>query len=547
MSPVYTPKSGCTLGTATLTKDHYNIIMDLDASMETDFQEHLMKMSMDGKGGGFELTVVQMRVLMRDLLDASIQVNVDDELMDWYEEQRLSESEGVKKGTIDSDLMSTRLYPYQREGAMWLRQPRSVLLADCPGLGKTAAAIMALCNPMEPPKRILILAPKSVTGWWEQEIKAWQPQEWPTIRLQAPIPECALDEFSYGWVITNWETMYHSNILQSTTWTAVVGDECQKIKNRQTMLYKAVKRLRTGKFLLLTGTPLANNPTDLWTLLHLCDKSKFTSFWRFHEMFCEYNRWDPYHRPLGVRRADVLRDDLKNYMLRRTVEEAGLQLPPKTVQEFPLEMTPVQASLYKKMAADMYIEIDEGRLDVWNPLALMTRLRQLTSTTATLRASDHSAKLDFVMNEVENEGKLIVFSVFKTTIEALSKRLSKAEISHVVLTGDTSPQASEIVSRFQNDPSIRVLLGTVQTGGVGLTLTASSRIIFIDRHFNPTVQEQAEDRVYRIGQTKHVHILLPYHPKTIDERVNEIIAGKLKMTDEVLRPALVEHLREVME
>jgi len=502
-------------------------------------------MSMDGYGRLFQPTIIQYKILVDLFESLGFTVCADVAVDDWAQDEREDAAYRLQALAYHGydDIAVSRLYPFQQRGSSFIRNGGSVILADAPGLGKTASTICALNEQA----KYLVLCPKTLISWWVYEIGQWQRQDMPIIPLTAPFKEHELDTLECGWVVTNWESVRNKTMFGDIHWSAVVGDESQKIKSKKTLLFKAVKALSTDRFIFLTGTPMSKDPSDLWTMLNIIQPSVFTSFWRFREWFCEYNPHDPYSKVTGIRNNSTLQTLLSLYMLRRTIDEVGIDLPPKTVQEIPVEMPPQQRKAYKDMATKLIIELESGEnIEAWTPLALLTRLRQLASTTATLDKTDYSGKLDYVMDEVATGEKLVVFTTFRNTVTALSQRLEAKGIKHVLLMGGTpSNVTGEIVSKFQTDPSVQVLIGTVQTGGVGLTLTAASRIIFIDRHYNPTVQEQAEDRVYRIGQKNHVHILIPYHKDTVDEQVKAILEHKLGLTHAVLKPELEAHLMKV--
>jgi len=500
---------------------------------------------MDGYGKLFQPTVIQYKILVDLFESLGFTVCADAPVDDWAQDER--EDAACRLQALNyrgyDDITVSRLYPFQQRRSSFIRNGGSVILADSPGTGKTAQTICALNER----KKYLVLCPKSLISWWAYEIGQWQRQDMPIIPLTAPFKEHELDTLECGWVVTNWESIRNKTMFGDINWSAVIGDESQKIKSKKTILFKAVKALSTDRFIFLTGTPMSKDPSDLWTMLNIIQPSVFTSFWRFREWFCEYNPHDPYSKVTGIRNNHTLQTVLSLYMLRRTIDEVGIDLPPKTVQEIPVEMPPQQRKAYKDMATKLMIELENGdNIEAWTPLALLTRLRQLASTTATLDKTDYSGKLDYVMDEVATGEKLVVFTTFRNTVDALSKRLTEKKVKHLILLGGMKTEdIGLLVKQFQEDSDTQVLIGTVQTGGVGLTLTASSRVIFVDRHYNPTVQEQAEGRLWRLTQKNHVHILIPYHKDTVDEQVKAILEHKLGLTHAVLKPELEAHLMKV--
>jgi len=177
----------------------------------------------------------------------------------------------------------------------------------------------------------------------------------------------------------------------------------------------------------------------------------------------------------------------------------------------------------------------------------MLRLRQIVSTTATIDSIDSSGKLDAVVELIKDAPRgtpYVVFSEFRATVAALEQRLRQAKITCGKLWGGmTQEELTETVDRFQSGREMDVLLATASTGGVGLTLTRAQTLIFIEKHYNPARQTQAEDRIHRIGQEGQCHIISIQCPGTVDDLVEKILARKEKMSAAVLQAELLQNLR----
>jgi len=444
------------------------------------------------------------------------------------------------------------LWNFQHTGVNFLLAKRRSLLCDDPGLGKTATAIVAI-EASKRNRRVLIVCPKSLKEWWRSEINRWTqstPKPWITV-IESSIREWQIDQYfkRWGYCIVHWEQLRLIPELQRPIWQWVICDEAHRTKNRKTQIFAALKHIQSSHMALLTGTPFANNPSELWALLHLIEPQKYTSFWRFFSMYVDYHDGYWGREILGVRNAALLRRELSSRMLRRTKTECLPDLPEKVYKVVPLWMTPRQQTMYRDMAREMLVELEGGEeLEAPNVVAMITRLRQIVSTTATLEASDHSSKLDAVLDLVKDTNeKLVVFTQFRKTVAALCSRLRLKDIPFTFIWGGLSSlEVHRRVKDFQEGEP-RVFVATAQTGGVGLTLTASRTVVFIDQHWNPAKQIQAEDRVHRIGQTNSVQIVVLHCPKTVDDIVEGVLKRKLAMIAEILQPELVKHLKEVVK
>jgi len=233
-------------------------------------------------------------------------------------------------------------------------------------------------------------------------------------------------------------------------------------------------------------------------------------------------------------------------MIRKTKAEVMPFLPEKLYQTIPLKLLSRQSKHYDDMAKRFYIELSETkRLYAVNIISMITRLRQILSTPANFDLPDDSAKLDAALDIVlGTDNKIVIFTAFRKTVEALCQRLTKKEILHTRIWGGmSSEEVSEEEARL-NTGEIKVLVATLQAGGVGLNLVGANVAIFIDKHYNPEKQRQAEDRLHRGGQTQKVHIINLYCPNTVDDMVEAILNRKLTMQEAILGPAFLEDLRK---
>lgn len=481
---------------------------------------------------------------------------LDSAALTWYTARVAPELRQIQRASRDDATLphpsAVSLKPYQRVGADFMAYLGKSLLCDEMGLGKTVTSLVAL----ELAKwhlKVLVVCPNGVRAWWAQERARWTflPSE-PVVLLTHKDLESQLKNFTRGWVIVNYQVFRMDDVypqLQRHLWDWVVFDEAHILNNRKTDTYKKVEKLVYRRAALLTGSPYGNNVAELWALLHLTAPEAFSSYWRFWDLFVDCKETAKGREILGVKNPELFRRAVLPYMIRRSKEDVHLQLPPKVYQTFELEMTDYQEMQYRGMARRGLLEVGEGQtIYITNVLALMTRQRQILSTPATLGLKDDSCKLDAAMDIIQGtEDRVVVFAMFRHTVAAMCRRLEAAEISYDFLMGGVSSiKVMEIVEKL-NTGKIRVVVATLQTGGVGLNLIGASVVIFIDKHYNPVKQQQAEDRVHRIGQTKTPHIITLTVPGTIDDVVEGILAKKIGMQEALLSKYILEDLHRWAE
>lgn len=477
----------------------------------------------------------------------------------WYQNERRVEKSLIKfGGRKDAQLKhferADELYPFQRVGAEFINMAGRALLCDETGLGKTATSIAAVVS-SQMMMRVLVICPNSLKLWWADEIRRWDPTGRRVTVANSATREVDIKRFmsGTGWLVVNWElARIGTELLDQFVWDWMICDEAHRIKNRRTLTYKSVSQLMFTRLILATGTPMSNEPGELWSLLHLLAPSEFPSYWRFYEMYTEYKaNYFGGREVRGVKNSELLRRELAPRMLRRTKKEFLPQLPDKTYKTVHVLMTPRQLKMYKQMVKESIIRLESGEsVDAVGAIVVILRLQQILSTTATLDEFDSSGKLDaaceLIADAVE-ETKVIVFTKFRKTVEALSQRLDKGKVKHVVIMGGMTGGVAPVVKQLQEDDEVRVAVCTLQAAGEGLTMTAATKVIFLEKNYNPATQQQAEDRVHRITQEKAVQIITVACRGTVDDFVQEILERKGAMTHKVLGTELLTHLKEQEE
>jgi len=451
------------------------------------------------------------------------------------------------------------LFPFQKVGIQWLASRTGALLADEMGLGKTIQIVVAI--PEEAP--VIVVAAAVAKGVWAREIARWRPDLRPVV-LEG--------RASFRWpekgeaVITNFDVLprapvageSNNNRVQLTgdplDGTVLVGDEIHAIKSSKslrTQSFRAISekvRAKGGRVWLATGTPLLNKPPELWTILQAADiaREAFGSYNAFVEAFGGTpGEWGGYE--WGDPKPSVV-ENIRRVSLRRMRADVLPELPVKTWQQVPVDLGAKQAKAIDK-ATDFILSLfptaweklmsDE---DPWeaeskatNPLTpndiegarqLMletskTNFEAMSNGRKLLARAKIPAMLEFIEDFEEQNEPLVVFSVHREPIDLLASREGWA-----VITGDTP---AEERTRIENDfqaGKLKGVGGTIKAAGVAITLTRAHHALFVDRDFTPGLNDQAEDRVCRIGQTRGVviHDLVANHP--LDRILYEILGKK---------------------
>lgn len=356
-----------------------------------------------------------------------------------------------------------------------------------------------------------------------------------------------LDSIDEYFIITNVETLRQDVIakeLQQYCANKTIGlvaiDEIHKCKNPSSQQGKGILKLQPECRIAMTGTPLMNNPLDLFIILKWLGYEKH-AYYAFKNHYCVMGGFGGYE-VIGYRYLGELQEQLNEIMLRRLKEDV-LDLPEKThINEY-VEMTTKQAQIYKEVTAEIKANIDQIKF-ANNPLAELIRMRQATGYTGILSSTvQESAKLDrmeeLVEEAVSNGKKVVIFSNWTQMTDEIYKRLHP-KYHPAIITGQTPDDLrQDEVKHFQYDEKCKVIIGTTGAMGTGLTLTAGTVEIFLDEPWNKALKDQAEDRCHRVGTTENVTIYTLICKDTIDERINELVERKGEIADALVDGKIV--------
>ena len=428
------------------------------------------------------------------------------------------------------------LFPHQIEGVAFLLGRRRAILADDMGLGKTRQAIVSLRH-LTPGGPRLVVCPASVKRSWAREISLVTPDA-SIVVIDGTSPASSKAE----WVIINYDILgRHIDDLLRVAWAALVFDEAHYLKNHTSARSKVSRQLTASAAAatpalavqLLTGTPLTSRPRDLFVLLQLAAHPLGRSFLSFAKRYCAAEKGEYGWKTGGASNIEELTVQLHGVMLRRTKDEV-LALPPKLRAWLPVEVPSGTGARAIKKVFEL-LSGKDSRAVASRDEQLRRRgklLAFLIEARQALAAAKAAATLDFVRGAIEQGEKVIVFSCFDAPIQTLAKELG---VMAVVVTGKTpTAMRQSFVDRFQNDSDVRVFIANIIAGGTGLNLTAATQVVFNDLDWVPTNHWQAEDRAYRIGQTRTVNVTYFVARDTIDDFVQTVLETKAALVNAIV-------------
>ncbi len=450
--------------------------------------------------------------------------------------------------------LDATLRAYQRDGVAWLRflevNGFAGILADEMGLGKTLQTLAWLAleraNPECAGKPSLIVCPTSLVENWVEEAARFTPN----LRVMSIAGSARHEKWSevssHDVIVTSY-ALLRRDIAQymGHEFACFVLDEAQHIKNRSTQNAIAAKRLRAAHRLVLTGTPIENSVSDLWSIMDFLMPGYLGS----HENFRA-----AYEQPIarGDREGEAaqarLRRKLHPFLLRRLKREVATDLPPKIEKLAMCSLTADQQTVYKELldasrrkVFDMVMKqgFQRSRMEI---LKTLLRLRQVCCHLELLKlpgleSSMPSAKLDLffeLLDEVLDGGhRALVFSQFTSMLAILKRELDQRGIAYCYLDGATQERL-KVVHEFNTNRKIPIFLISLKAGGTGLNLTGADTVIHYDPWWNPAVEDQATDRAYRIGQKRTVYSMKLITKGTVEEKVLDLQKRKKAVIDATL-------------
>lgn len=488
------------------------------------------------------------------------------------------------------------LYPHQRADVAFILAGKQVLIGNEPGTGKTASAIRAaraLHNQGISPFPMLIVTPNTVKRTWRREFKRWWPGLTVTIVTGTALQRRKKLATPSHVFVVNWEGLrMHSRLapygdvalarcrecggedetvsiakcevhlreLNKIPFQYIVADEAHRAKDAKSKQTRALWAASGDAEyrVALTGTPIANDATELWPVLHWLDKTEWPSKTKWLERFVTimYNAFGGMVvsgiRP--EREEEFFRSF--NPRFRRVLKAAVLDLPPIVPERRDVEMTTKQQKAYNQMRDELLADVEGGTLMAPNVLARTLRLLQLASAYGEVdlvpdpkspggmrdvfTLTEPSSKINAFMEDIPDFAgqSVVVFAVSKQLINLLSARMTKAKIKHGLITGDqTELERDQAITAFQAGHT-KFILCTIQAGGVGITLSRGSVMAFLQRSWSQVDQIQAENRCQRPGSEEFSESILKIDyvtPGSIEEAVIDALAGKGMALEDIVR------------
>ena len=504
-----------------------------------------------------------MRLLAGAALDDTVPADPDwSEIVagDWLAEmlQGLRSPEGLAAVTPGPALKAS-LRPYQQAGVRWLhlltRMGLGACLADDMGLGKTIQ-VLALLLTLERTRPSLLVAPASLLANWQQEAERFTPSlrcliAHPSAMAQEELRMLDVDRLAgIDLVITSYGTLMRLPNLLKMHWHLAVADEAQALKNPSAKQTKAVKQLDARARIALTGTPVENRLSDLWSIFDFTHPGLLGSQKAFAGLTKNTAHFGP------------LRTLVKPYILRRLKSDKRIidDLPDKTEMTAWVALSPVQTALYQRAVKELaaQLETTEGIERKGLVLAFLMRFKQICNHPSQWLGDgawkpEESGKFSRLSEIAEviaaKQEKMLVFTQFREITAPLAAFLGNIfGRAGLVLHGGTPvAKRRELVKRFQEDERCPFFVLSLKAGGTGLNLTAASHVVHFDRWWNPAVENQATDRAWRIGQ--HCNVLAHKFVcrGTIEERIDDLIRSKQQLATDMLEGGAEINLTEMSD
>ena len=438
-------------------------------------------------------------------------------------------------------------YPHQTEAIRKLALQRNFILADDMGLGKSlqALTIFAIDVARGFCTTAIVVCPSTLKGNWSDEIAKFTGFSAFVLQGTPKQREAQLDDFHIASgakiLIVNYEQVTsHLLRLNAFRFDVAIFDEAHYLKNHGSKRTKACHKMFSRRSFLLTGTPLLNRVNELWSLLHRCDPIQFRNYWSFTHRFCLMGGFQG-KEVVGTKNEAELRGYLNKYMTRRLKKDV-LDLPEVQVVERRVDLLPEQKKLYDEVVEDLKLTTitADQPLDVENALTKFLRLKQICGTTEPFTGEDHSSKLDQAMLDaqelLDNGEHVVIFTQFRSVQAAMSARVRTGCPYVFDITGDTPMgQRTETVKLWASAPP-GALVCMLQVAGVGLNMTKASHLLLLDKLFVPGLNQQAVDRLHRIGasSTKPIQVLEYICRNTVENRVNRILRLKQKIEADII-------------
>lgn len=517
-------------------KDEYIVLSDgTNALINREYIEKLQRVFKEEDGNKIKVSFFDMPIV-QDMIDEKAFENNFMGSKDFFEGiNKLAEED------IDYPKLNATLRDYQKYGYKWLKyltdNNLGACLADDMGLGKTLQAIVLISKiHEEKKKKSMVIMPKSLIYNWENEIKRFSP------KLKVGVYYGINRDFSSlkkaDVILTTYGTIRNDieNLLEQK-FDLLVLDESQNIKNINSQTTKAVLLLNAKKRVALSGTPIENNLLELYSLFRFLNPEMFGSVQEFTNDYIV-----PIQKYSDTSTIEELRKKIYPFLLRRVKKEVLADLPDKIEKLVYVDMNDEHRRFYEERRKYYYSLLEkntssQGNFDKFFVLQAINELRHIVSSpeleSKKIVSSKKEVLIENVIEAIENNHKVLVFVNYLSSIESICDSLKENKIKYLKMTGQTKDRQN-LVDKFQNDSRYKVFVMTLKTGGVGLNLVSADTIFIYDPWWNTTVENQAIDRAYRLGQDKTVFAYKMIMRNTIEEKILKLQEMKNKLLDDLI-------------
>ena len=517
-------------------KDEYIVLSDgTNALINREYIEKLQRIFKEEDGDKIKVSFFDMPIV-QDMIDEKAFENDFMGNKDFFE--------GINKLSIENaeyPKLNATLRDYQKYGYKWLKyltdNSLGACLADDMGLGKTLQAIALLSKlHEEKKKKSMVIMPKSLIYNWENEIKKF------STKLKVGVYYGINRDFSslkkVDVILTTYGTIRNDieNLLEEK-FDMLILDESQNIKNVNSQTTKAVLLLNAKKRVALSGTPIENNLLELYSLFRFLNPEMFGSVQRFTNNYIV-----PIQKYSDTSTIEELKKKIYPFLLRRVKKEVLKDLPDKIEKLVYVDMNNEHRKFYEERRKYYYSlleknTLNQGNFDKFFVLQAINELRHIVSSpeleSKKIISSKKEVLIENVVEAIENNHKVLIFVNYLSSIESICDSLKENKIKYLKMTGQTKDRQN-LVDKFQNDSRYKVFVMTLKTGGVGLNLVSADTIFIYDPWWNTTVENQAIDRAYRLGQDKTVFAYKMIMRNTIEEKILKLQEIKNKLLDDLI-------------
>ena len=545
-----------------LKKKYYRLkdgsFLELEDNKEVEFLDKLITgMDIDYKDiekGEIQLPPnrsLYLNRLLKNIRGTQVSKNVEyREMVNGLDKEQLEEDV-----TVPNNLSEILRY-YQKTGYKWLKTLDKYhfggILADDMGLGKTVQMLSVIVDYIQntdnqQKKASLVICPSSLTLNWQNEVKKFA-QDISTLVIRGTLAERKhqINQIdNYNLVITSYDLLKRDIELyekKGYTFRYVIADEAQYLKNSNTQNAKSIKKIKADTRFALTGTPIENSLSELWSIFDFIMPGYLFSYKKFKTIY-----ETPIVKDNDEKAMSRLKMLIEPFILRRNKKEVLKELPEKTITVLNNEMGEEQKAIYLKYLVQAKQEVAEqlqqeglekSHIKI---LAALTRLRQICCHPSLFLAdyTEGSSKLDQCMEIIEdatNGGhKILLFSGYTSMFSIIEKELNNRDIKYFKLTGATKvDERIQLVDEFNENPEIKLFLISLKAGGTGLNLTGADMVVHYDPWWNLSTENQATDRAYRIGQKNNVQVYKLITKNSIEEKIYELQQKKAELIDNML-------------